>query len=177
MASRSLTPTEQAEAQLVFGDGLTYGRVRVAESAGWTNALPRIRGWFSGHPLPAADNAVTLGHTTYFPRRLHTTLEALTTGHFGDFAWLIHELTHAWQAERIGARYLTQALSIQLRRKGNVYDYGGEAAVLAAVEAGTYLKAFNVEQQAEIARDYYARRKVGLDTSGWEPLIDRFRVR
>jgi hypothetical protein len=177
MASRGLTPTEQTEAQLVFGDGLAYARVRVAENAGWTNALPRLRGWFSGHALPAADNAVTLGLTAYFPRRLQTTLDFLTAGRFGDFAWLIHELCHAWQAERIGARYLTKAIAIHVRSKGNVYDYGGEPAVFAAIGAGTHLRAFNVEQQGEIARDYYLKRKQGVDASGWEPLVAEFRQR
>jgi len=177
MASRSLTPIELTEARIVFGDGLAYGRVRVAESAGWTNALPRLRGLFSGRTLPIADNAVTLGSTTYFPRRLRTSLDSLAAGQFGDFAWLIHELTHAWQAEHIGARYLTKAIGIQLRGKGNVYDYGGESAVLAAVEAGTLLRAFDVEQQGEIARDYYLKRKRGLDASGWEPLMAAFRLR
>jgi len=177
MATRRLTPTEQTEAQIVFADGLEYARVRVAENAGWTNALPRLRGWFSGHALPAADNAITLGYTAYFPRRLQTTPELLTAGRFGDFAWLIHELTHAWQAERIGARYLAQALGIQLRGKGNVYDYGGEPAVFAAIDSAARLQAFNVEQQAEIARDYYFRRKHGLEVSGWEPLVGEFRLR
>lgn len=177
MASRSLTPTEQTEAHIVFAEGLDYPRVRVAENAGWTNALPRLQGWFSGHALPAADNAITLGYTAYFPRRLQTTPELLAAGRFGDFAWLIHELTHAWQAERIGARYLAQAIAVQLRRKGNVYDYGGEPAVLAAIDSSTGLKAFNVEQQGEIARDYYTRRKQGREVSGWEPLVSAFRLR
>ncbi len=175
MASRNLTPTEQTEARIVFADGLEYARVRVAESAGWTNALLRLRGWFSGHPLPIADNAVTLGSTSYFPRRLHTSLETLAAGQFGDFAWLIHELTHAWQAEHIGASYLTKAIGVHLRSKGNVYDYGGEPAVFAAVRAGTLLRGFDVEQQGEIARDYYLRRKRALDTTGWEPLMAAFR--
>jgi hypothetical protein len=177
MGSRSLTPIEQTEAQLVFGDGLAYGRVRIVETAGWTNALPRLQGWISGHALQAADNAVTLGRSVCFPRKLHTTIESLAAGHFGDFAWLIHELTHAWQAEHIGARYLTQALRVQLRNTGNVYDYKGEPAVFAAVEAGRMLRAFDVEQQAEIARDYYLRRKRGVEVSGWEPLMAAFRHR
>jgi len=177
MASRTLTPTEQTEARIVFGDGMTYARVRIAENAGWTNTLPRLRGWFSGHTLPILDNAVTLGSTLYFPRGLQTTLDSLAAGQFGDFAWLIHELTHAWQAEHTGARYLTKALGLHLRSKGNVYDHGGELAVLAAIEAGTLLQGFHVEQQGEIARDYYIKRKRGVDAVGWEPLMAAFRSR
>jgi hypothetical protein len=177
MPGRGLTPLEEAEARIVFGDGILYHRVHVVENAGWTNALDRLGGWFAAHPLPAADNAVALGHTTYFPRRLLTSPGALADSWLGDFAWLIHELAHVWQAERIGARYVGQALSLHLRARGMVYGYGGEPAVLAAIEAGRHLAAFNVEQQAEIARDYYGRRRLGIDTDEWEPLIAGFRAR
>jgi hypothetical protein len=177
MARRRLTPLEEAEARIVFGDGILYTRVHVVENAGWTNALSRLRGRFAAHPPPPADNAVALGHTTYFPRRLRSSPGALADNRLGDFAWLIHELTHVWQAERIGARYVGQALSLHLRARDDVYGYGGEPAVLAAIEAGRHLAAFNVEQQAEIARDYYVRRRLGINTHEWEPLIAGFRSR
>jgi hypothetical protein len=177
MAGRGLTPLEEAEARIVFADSILYHRVRVVENAGWTNALPRMRGWFANHPLPAADNAVALGHTTYFPRGLQSSPGALAEGRLGDFSWLIHELAHVWQAERIGPRYALQALGLHLSIGRDIYSYGGETAVLAATEAGRTVADFNVEQQAEIARDYYVRRRMGIDTLGWEPLIAGFRAR
>jgi len=177
MAGRGLSSLEEAEARIVFADSILYQRVRVDEHATWTNTLPRVGSWLTGAPRPAADNAVALGHHLYFPRRLHTSAESLAGGRLGDFAWLIHELAHVWQAERIGAQYALKALSLHLRVGRNVYGYGGEAAVLAAIEAGRDPGAFSVEQQAEIARDYYARRRLGIDTVDWEPLIAGFRAR
>jgi len=170
MASRRLTPTEQAEAWTVFGGAVDYVRVRVDEDAGWTNALPRLHARLARRPAPTTDNAVTLGHRVSFPRRLDTTVEAAAAGRFGDFGWLMHELTHAWQAERMGVRYLLQALQSQVRLGERVYDYGGEEALRRATEAGFGLRGFNVEQQAEIARDFYMGRKHGLDVSAWMPV-------
>jgi hypothetical protein len=177
MVRRGLTPIEEAEARIVFADGIRYHRVRVVENAGWTNALARARDWLTHHSLPAADNAIAIGHAAYFPRALQSSAKLLADGQLGDFAWLIHELAHVWQAERIGARYALQALSLHLRMGRDVYNYGGEAAVLAAIEARRNLSAFNLEQQAEIARDYYSRCRLGLDTRDWEPLIAGFRAR
>jgi len=169
MGSRGLTPTEQAEAWSVFSSALDYARVRVVEDAGWTNALPRLQARLAGRPAPSTDNAVTLGYRVCFPRRLDTTADALAAGRFGDFGWLMHELTHAWQAERMGVRYLLQALQAQMKLGPQVYEYGGESAVRAATAAGKGLAAFNVEQQAEIARDSYMHGRHGLDVSAWMP--------
>jgi protein-disulfide isomerase-like protein with CxxC motif len=81
----------------------------------------------------------------------------------------MHELTHAWQAERTGVRYLLQALQAQMKLGPQVYEYGGESAVRAATAAGKTLAEFNVEQQAEIARDFYMHGRHGLDVSAWMP--------
>jgi hypothetical protein len=48
---------------------------------------------------------------------------------------------------------------------------------VAAIEAGRNLAAFSVEQQAEIARDYCMRRRLGMNTQAWEPLVTAFRAR
>jgi hypothetical protein len=177
MANRGLTPLEEAEARTVFADALTYPRVRVIEDARWANAFPRLLARLAGDPPPALDNAVALGHRLHFPRRLRTTASSLAEGDLGDFAWLIHELAHVWQVERIGLRFAWQAIRLHLSRGEQVYRYGGEAAVVAATEAGANLAAFNVEQQAEIARDYYIRCKVGKPAGAWVPLAADFRMR
>jgi hypothetical protein len=163
MSSRSLTPLEEAEARTVFADGILYHRVHIAENARWTNALPRVYDWLAGHPQPIGDNAIALGHHLLFPRRLRTSVESLAAGDVGDLAWLIHELTHVWQAERIGWRYLGQALWVHLRHQESAYDFGGEPAMLAAIDGRRPLRSFNVEQQAEIARACYLRRRVCAD--------------
>ncbi len=174
MSSRRLTPLEEAEARTVFADGILYHRVHIEENAGWTNALPRVHGWLAGHPQPLGDNAIALGHHLFFPRRLRTSLESLAAGDLGDLAWLIHELTHVWQAERIGWRYLGLALWVHLRHRETAYDFGGEPAMMAAMDGRRPLRSFNVEQQAEIARDYYVRRRQGIDTHEGDVPIAKF---
>lgn len=175
MSSRRLTALEEAEARLVFGEGLLYARVRVHEGARWTNALPRLQAWLTGRPAPTGDNAVALGHSLHFPRALRTSATCLAAGDIGDFAWLIHELTHVWQAERVGARYALQAIRLHLNADRDIYAYGGAPTILVAIASGSNLSAYNVEQQAEIARDYYCRRRLGQPTHSWEPLLMAFR--
>ena len=171
MAWRSLTPTERSEAAVVFGETLDYGRIRLTENAGWTNALPRLGARLAGKPVPSYDNAITLGHRIHFPRRLDTTPAARSDGRLRDFGWLMHELMHVWQAERIGPRYLWRALRTQMSDGEAVYDYGGEDGLREAVLAGTGLSGFTVEQQAEIVRDGYLRRRLGQDQSAWDPIL------
>ncbi len=160
----------------MFAGGILYPRVRVVESARWANALPRLQARLANQPPPSGDNAMALGHRLNFPRPLRTSVDSLAAGDLGDFAWLIHELAHVWQAERIGPRYAWQALGLHLGAGPGVYRYGGETAVLAAADGGQNLAAFNVEQQAEIARDYYLRRSLGMDTQAWESVAAAFRA-
>lgn len=63
----------------------------------------------------------------------------------------IHELMHVWQYERMGAVYIPLALSAQKTKMG--YNYGGVSVLWENAEEG--LKAFNLEQQADIVADYY----------------------
>lgn len=171
MAWRSLTPAERSEAAIVFGETIDYGRIRVTEDAGWTNALPRLRARLAGKPAPTYDNAITLGHRIFFPRRLDTTPPAQSEGRLRDSGWLMHELMHVWQAERIGLRYLWRALRSQISDGEAVYDYGGEDGLREAVLSGSGLSGFTVEQQAEIVRDGYLRRRLGLEHSAWNPIL------
>lgn len=67
---------------------------------------------------------------------------------------LIHELVHVWQYEQLGAVYLVKAIRAQ--RSGEGYNYGGVEAL-----RGKAFLDFNLEQQAEIAMDYF-RLKHGL---------------
>jgi hypothetical protein len=168
---RSLTPTERSEAATIFGEALDFGRIRLSEAARWTNALPRLRARLAGRPDPAYDNAITLGHRIHFPRRLDTTLAARSEGRLTDFGWLMHELMHVWQAERLGPRYLWRALREQLTDGEAAYDYGGEDGLREAALAGTGLATFAVEQQAEIVRDGYLRRCRGLESSAWDAIL------
>ncbi len=175
MSSRPLTPAEAAEAQAVFAAGLDYSRVRVIEEAAWPNWLASLGARLGGRPAPQTDNAVTLDGRMFFPRRLQTAVSDLASGNYGDMAWLMHELTHVWQSQREGPGYLLRALRAQIALGPRVYDYGGEAGLAAAIQAGKTLADFNVEQQADIARDYYRRLRLGQSVGAWQPFVEVLR--
>lgn len=178
-AGRPLSPVELAEARLVFGDGLNYSRIRVKEGLGFSNWIADIGAALQGRRR-TWDNAVTLGYVSYFPVAIRTSEGEMAGGYVGDMAWLIHELTHQWQYSQLGWRYLLESLRVQLQGGVQSYDYRGshksnEAALQAAYVAGRRLRDFNMEQQGDIARDYYLALKTGRATSAWEPFIAELR--
>jgi hypothetical protein len=66
---------------------------------------------------------------------------------------LLHELTHVWQYQQMGAMYIFRALRAQRSQMG--YNYGGVAALKAYLKNGKSLYHFNLEQQCEIVSDHY----------------------
>ena len=179
MPRRPLTPAEIAEARLVFGTGLDYRRAYVAENAAWPDWIDGLGARLQNRMRHKEEhNAVTLGATSYFPVTLNTA-DAVTSKYLRDMAWLVHELTHQWQFQRWGWRYLSAAVQVQLRDGRRAYDYRREhpsleAALQAARTAGHKLTTFNPEQQGDIARDYYVRYKQAQDYAAWEPFIAEF---
>lgn len=85
----------------------------------------------------------------------------------------LHELVHVCQYERVGSRYIVEALLAQ-REEG--YGYGGEEGLRVAWAQGRRLRDFNREQQAQILQDYYCRLCQDLDTSAHEPFIREFHM-
>jgi hypothetical protein len=181
MPKRSLTSTEIAEARLVFGDGLDYTRAHVFEGATWTDLVDNIGAVIQRRPRDAnSHNAITLGDTSYFPIPIRTSAEVLAAGDLGHMTWLIHELTHQWQYQHLGWRYLRAALGIQLKEGRRSYDYAREfgsrqKALSEASKLGRKFVNFNPEQQGDIARDYYYFLKQKADCSPWEPFIEEVR--
>ena len=181
MIRRPLTAAEITEARLVFGPGLNYERAVVAENARWPDWVDQIGAKLQKRMRHKGEqNAITLGNTSFFPTMLNTGGEVVANGNLRDIGWLIHELAHQWQFQRWGWRYLTSALSVQLREGRNSYDYrrghpSQEAALKAAHLAGRRLAYFNPEQQGDLARDFYFRLKRGEDCSAWDPFIIEFR--
>jgi hypothetical protein len=167
---RQLTAIELEEARQVFGAGLSYDRVRIVEGISWPNWLPKLSAWLTRRPAPSTNNAVTLGNVIYFPVSLRTGGDT-GEGSISHMAWLIHELTHVWQFQNIGLKYLYQAVWAHLQMGERAYAYGGAKELLAAQKKGMRLKDFNPEQQGDIVRDYYLRRHRRDDTSAWEPFI------
>ncbi len=175
MPRRRLRPMEIREAESVFGSELAYGMIWVHEHARWPNWIGRLGAVLTRRPPPTAGNSVTLGQNVYFPRPLGTGPAEFEARIFGDMAWLMHELTHVWQYRQRGYRYAVDAVSKQLRHGAAAYDYGGESGLNAAAARHASLSDFNPEQQGDIVRDYYLRRKMGLATAAWEPFIAELR--
>jgi hypothetical protein len=154
---RNLYPWEIAAARQVFGDHLAYDRVRIHEGATWTNWINSIGRWLKR--LPPADrstnNALTLAHHCYFPVPLPAALPV--PGDAQDYAvgWLIHELTHAWQYERLGWIYLLRALSAQFQLGDAAYNLPSPAELLAKRAAGWTLLQLNGEAEAVLTAQYY----------------------
>lgn len=173
MPRRLLSAVERAEAEKVFGAGLNYTRVCVFENTPLPNWIADI----GRSPKP---NAITLGNVSYFPEILQTSAEIIAGGNLRGITWLIHELTHQWQYQHLGWRYLAAAVGVQLREGAQAYNYqrehpSREEALRAAHAAGRRLASFNMEQQGDIARDYYALLRQGQDVSAWELFIGELR--
>jgi hypothetical protein len=173
--SRTLTENERAQAMMVFNMGLDFDRVRVSEDSRWTNLPPRLAAWIRRQPAPQSNNAITLGNHLHFPLALNTSPSAIEDGQLTDMAWLIHELTHAWQFQHIGWRYLPQALLVQIRLGNQAYDYGGVEGLRLAAASSKNWESFNPEQQGDIARDYYTSLKHGDPVADYLPYIDVLR--
>ncbi len=137
--TRPLTEIEIVEARKVFGDSLSYWRIRVDE---WS-LIAHIGKWFAERRFgkPIDHMAVTVFSTIHFSRRIHP-----EPGN-ADMAWLIHELTHVAQVEHIGSQIMGEAVIAQ-GREG--YAYGGAKGI-----KGKSFRQFNREQQGDIAKDYY----------------------
>ena len=124
--TRKLSAQEIRLAKSIFGDALQYEYIRVDESA---------------HIGPRQSRFC---YVSFY-----------TLNSWGTFAppLLIHELTHVWQYQNLGIRYIPRALAAQHTTPG--YNYGGEAALELALASGKGLAFFNLEQQADLVEDYY----------------------
>lgn len=173
---RPLYDWEIHEAREVFGDGLRYEEVRIHENNPFPNAIDRLGRRLKGMAVvEASNNAVTLGNHCYFPVRLLDKLVDPTDPDYYKIPWLIHELTHVWQYQRLGWSYLAQALTAQFREKAAAYDFGSDTGLQKRRKDGWTLRKFNLEQQGDIARGYYERKRLGQDVSNWQPFIDELR--
>ena len=89
---------------------------------------------------------------------------------------VVHELTHVYQYERVGSRYLGEAIYMLIKTKRDCYNYGGPDGLSNACLAGRKYRQFNREQQAMITQDYYSRCERDLDISSYEPFIAQVRI-
>ena len=174
---RRLYEWEIVEFSSVFGNSLNYEKVRIHECAGWPDWIDRIGRKLKGFPPPGKNshNAVTLGNHCFFPVELPDHLLPANDPLAYKHDWLVHEMTHAWQYQHLGWRYLLKALKAQFREKEKAYDFEGEQGLLKSRTKGKLFKQFNPEQQGNIAQTYYVRKRRGQDAGAWEDFIEELK--
>jgi hypothetical protein len=173
---RNLYTWEIQEARRVFANSLNYERIRIHECTTWPDTIDHIGRMLKKLPPSPHPNAITLGNHSYFPvRLLEAPVSADSFDHF-KIAWLIHEMTHTWQYQHTGWRYLWKALNAQFQLGAQAYDYGGEAGLVQASLQNRHFSDFNPEQQGDICRSYYVRICQSQDVSSWNPFIYEVKV-
>jgi hypothetical protein len=142
-----LAVAEREAVAAVLGEGtLRYEEVRIAEG-GWLRLVFRCNG----------NRAFAIGHTIFLPEKGRA-----------DHSLLVHELVHTCQYERLGSRYIGEALYAQRQLGRGCYDYGGVEGLVRATEVGRLYGSFNREAQAQIAQDYGRRLGAGQDVAAYE---------
>jgi hypothetical protein len=153
-----LTGDEIATISSILGpQAMRYGDVRVVEG-GLFDLVFRLNG----------NLAFATWHSINLPRTGRHTRE--------NRGIVVHELTHVYQYERVGSRYLGEAIYMLIKTKRDCYNYGGSQGLLAACAVGRQYRHFNREQQAMITQDYYNRSQQGLELASYEPFITQLRA-
>ena len=153
-----LTAAERAVIMEVLGPAaMRYGEVRVAEGG--------LMDWVFARN---GNLAFTTWRTVNFPRNGRHTR--------ANLAILVHELTHVYQYERVGSRYLGEAIYMLIKTKRACYDYGHVDGLCQAQAVGKRYKEYNREQQAQIVQDYFSCCQHGLDVSAYEPFMQEVRA-
>jgi type VI secretion system secreted protein VgrG len=168
---RRLMAWEIQEARRVFLDQVDYQEVRVHECATWPDQINRLGTWIKRMPPPDRHNAITLGNHCYFPVPLLKEQPVPGDGTLWLFSWLIHEMTHVWQYQKMGWRYLAMALRAQVGEGAEAYAFGDETGLAEAFAQGRKFGDFNLEQQGDIARNFYERIARGQDVKVFNPFI------
>lgn len=154
----SLTGPEIAIIATVLGPtALRFGDVRVAEG-GWLHLVFKLNG----------NLAFATWHTIHLPRTGRHTR--------ANRPILVHELTHVYQYEKVGTRYLGEAIYMLIKTRRDCYNYGGVDGLQRACADGRCYADYNREQQAKITQDYYDLHTAGSDVTAYEPFMAQVRA-
>lgn len=143
ISRRALTKGEIALAEETFGAAIDYGIVAVRDGSGGNPIA-----WLA--LLGPRTDAITLIRTIFFKKL------GADFSKDGRASLFLHEMTHIWQYQALGAlgffwRYLTELLRAGLRQNDlYVYEIGKTAFPDARLEA-----------QAQMVQDYYDVRAGG----------------
>lgn len=159
--STPLTGEEIGKAAQVFGEnGLRFGEVRITQGGLLENIIFRFNG----------NLAFATWHTVHLPQ----------TGHHTRESWplVMHELTHVYQYENVGARYLGEAIYMLIKTKRDCYNYGKREGLAKATAVGKLYSAYNREQQAMIVQDFVAFCEAGREgeTAVYHPFLEQLRA-
>ncbi|HSM57298.1 MAG TPA: hypothetical protein VK879_14195 [Candidatus Sulfomarinibacteraceae bacterium] len=146
----------EAIASVLGPRAIRYKDVRIAEG-GILSLIFRLNG----------ERAFCTWHTIHLPQQGRHTRENLSL--------LVHEATHVFQYERLGSAYIGEALHAQRKMGRGAYDYGGARGLQAVLRQGGAYGVFNREAQAQIAQDYYRKRREGADVTLYKPFISMLR--
>lgn len=148
-----LTAAETAVIRDIIGLQMRFVDVRLAEG-GLTKWIFRVNG----------NLAFTAWHTIFLPQTPARSRQ--------NTALLVHEMTHVYQYEQVGTRYMTEAIYMLITTRRNCYQYGGSAGLAQAHAQQLSLADFNREQQAQIAQDYFCLQIAGEDVTSYLPYVD-----
>ncbi len=153
-----LTGEEIGKAAAVLGpNGMRYGDIRIVQG-GILEWIFKLNG----------NLAFATWHTVNLP---------LTGRHTRDnWPLMMHELTHVYQYEHVGSRYLGEAIYMLIKTKRDCYDYGFIEGLVTAVSTGKTYRDHNREQQVMIVQDYCILTERGDDTDPYEPFLTQLRI-
>jgi hypothetical protein len=156
--STPLTGREMGLAAAVLGEsGMRYEDIRVAEGGLLERVIFKLNG----------NLAFATWHTINLP---------LTGKHTRDhWPLVMHELTHVYQYEHVGTRYLGEAIYMLIKTKRDCYQYGFIEGLKTAVSTGKTFSDYNREQQAMIVQDYCSLSTRGDDTSAYDTYLAQLR--
>lgn len=158
-----LTGAEIAMMTTILGpNAMRYGDIRVAEG-GLFNLIFKL----NGNLAFATWHTINLPLTSSSPAHSHTRQ---------SLPIVVHELTHVYQYEQVGTRYLGEAIYMLIKTKRDCYNYGGSSGLTAACTEGKKYCDFNREQQAKITQDYFYLCQAGYDTAPYEPFLQQARA-
>lgn len=159
--STPLTGEEVGKAAELFGpNGLRFSDIRITEGGLLENLIFRFNG----------NLAFATWHTVHLP----------LTGRHTRETWplVMHELTHVYQYENVGTRYLGEAIYMLIKTKRDCYNYGKGKGLEKAHQMGRPYYTYNREQQAMIVQDYvtYCERGEMEKTAVYEPFLAQLRA-
>ena len=172
MTKRHLYDWEQKEIQLVFSSCVDYNRIVIYEGVRWTNTIDNISRMLLFLP-PRNFNqqtAMAIGFNCFFPVKLPKFCSK--NEYFTIYiSWLIHEVTHVWQFQCMGWKYLYHAMMEHILYREYVYDYGGIDGLINDRKRGKKLMDYNLEQQASILQDTYLNLMQSYCNDIWRQII------